>query len=204
MTRRPYDPARALPVSLSQNRQVIFGQSLSIATRTARSPSNWSTILPSWNTRTEKAGGTRTLWCSPCSRSGVKPSILRQSSAPDIVTDLARLTDALRVAAGGLIAFAFFDTFPARDSAMREVEQRLAGEVEVRHIELTPAEPYLHEKLHAPPPGRRLAYFVNGFEGLAGDAREQAFGALQVKREAIGRLEVPVVLWVAEENLAAR
>ena len=132
----------------------------------------------------------------------MKPSILRQSSAPDVATDLARLTDALRVAAGGLIAFAFFDTFPARDSAMREVEQRLAGEVEVRHIELTPAEPYLHEKLHAPPPGRRLAYFVNGFEGLAGDAREQAFGALQVKREAIGRLEVPVVLWVAEENLA--
>ncbi len=123
------------------------------------------------------------------------------SLAPEIALDLGRLTDALRIAEGGFIAFALFDTFPTRDAMIREIALRLAGEVQIRQIGLTSERPYLHEYLTPPDAGRRGAYFVYGFEGISHQARQQAFGALQVKREAITRLEVPVVLWLAEGNL---
>ncbi len=123
------------------------------------------------------------------------------SLAPEVALDLARLTDALRIAEGGFIGFALFDTFPARDAMIREIDMRLAGEVVIRRIELTPDQPYLHERLERPAEGERVAYFVSGLEGISAEARDQAFGALQIKREAIGRLDVPVILWMVEGNL---
>ena len=131
------------------------------------------------------------------------------SLAPEVALDLARLTDTLRIVEGGFVGFALFDTFPVRDAMIDEIEMRLAGEVEIRRVELTPERPYLYERLELDRPSaishqlsaRHIAYFVYGFEGISDEARAQAFGALQIQREAIGRLEVPVVLWMVEGNL---
>jgi len=131
------------------------------------------------------------------------------SLAPEVALDLARLTDTLRIVEGGFVGFALFDTFPARDAMIDEIEMRLAGEVEIRRVELTSDEPYLYERLELDQPSainhqpsaRHIAYFAYGFEGISDEARAQAFGALQIQREAIGRLEVPVVLWMVEGNL---
>jgi tetratricopeptide (TPR) repeat protein len=134
------------------------------------------------------------------------------SPAPEIALDLARLTDALRIAEGGFIAFALIDDYSALEAMMREIETRLAGEIAIHRIRLTPEQPYLYERLVSSVTAqlplsnaegnRRAACFAYGFESLSDEARRQAFGALQIQREAIGRLEVPVVLWMVEGNLS--
>src|SRR3990172_5889739 len=154
-------------------------------------------------------GGTCIPSCARFWRNGVTRLATSTSLAPEVTVDLARLTDALRIAEGGFVGFALFDTFPTRDAMMHEIEMRLAGEVEIRRVELTPDEPYLYERLELDQPSainhqpsaRHIAYFAYGFEGISDEARAQAFGALQIQREAIGRLEVPVVLWMVEGNL---
>lgn len=138
--------------------------------------------------------------------------------------DLARLVDALQINSTGFVAFAVCDNASARQVLMREIQRRLRGEVQIRRIKLTLAQPCLHEHLNGRPssvvreaPSRstqrvgrrakrssvpRVAYFVHGSERITdAEAQRQMYSALQIKREAIGRVNRPVILWLTEAGL---
>ena len=127
--------------------------------------------------------------------------------APEAALDLTRLTDALQIDARGFVAFAVFDTAAGRDELMREVEKRLGGEIQIRRVQLTAAHPCLPELLGENPKSRipnpkRVAYFAYGFEAITeARAKRQMYGALQIKREALGRLGVSIVLWLKPKAL---
>jgi hypothetical protein len=133
------------------------------------------------------------------------------SPARETALDLARLSDALHIDAKGFFAFVVYESASMREALMREVEKRLQGEVRIRRVKLTEAHPRLPELVGGNPKSqglrakgsRRVAYFAYGFETVTeAQAKRQMYGALQIKREALARLGVPVVLWLKPEALS--
>jgi tetratricopeptide (TPR) repeat protein len=126
----------------------------------------------------------------------------------ELPLELDKLADSLRIAEGTMIAFAVVDTVPDRDALIRELRERLSGEAEICEIHLTPEQPNLLEQVSrgevclTPQGSDRAVYFVYGFEELSDEPRRQAIAGLNLQREALRRLSAPIVLWLAEGNLA--
>jgi tetratricopeptide (TPR) repeat protein len=124
--------------------------------------------------------------------------------------DLGKLADVLRTARGFLFAFALFDDVPSRERLVREATLRVAGEVEIVRLRLSPESPSLLDQLNTDAPRRatgsrrsavRLAYFVDGFEAVSDESRTVLLRSFQLHREALSRAEAPIVFWLTEPNL---
>ncbi len=123
--------------------------------------------------------------------------------------DLGKLTDVLRTARGFLFVFALFDDVPSRERLIREVTLRVAGEVGIVRLRLSPESPVLLDQLDA---GARnaararrsslkIAYFVDGFEAVSDESRTMLLRSFQLHREALSRTEAPIVFWMTEPNM---
>jgi tetratricopeptide (TPR) repeat protein len=118
--------------------------------------------------------------------------------------ELAKLTDSLRIAEGMWVAFAVVEDYPTRQALITELRLRLEGELALREVHLSAAQPDLYDALQATPgAGERAAYCVYGFEELSGAARRQAMTGLNIRRETLRALGHPLILWLTGENLAS-
>jgi len=123
--------------------------------------------------------------------------------------DLGKLTDVLRTARGFLFAFALFDDAPSREMLVREVALRLSGEVEIIRLHLSPESPVLLDQLNGSTQNGvrdrrvslKIAYFVDGFEAVSGEARAVLLRSFQLHREALSRADAPIVFWTTEPNM---
>jgi len=123
--------------------------------------------------------------------------------------DLGKLTDVLHTARGFLFAFALFDDAPSREMLVREVTLRLVGEVEIVHLHLSPESPVLLDQLNGSTQNAagdrqsspKIAYFVDGFEAVSGEARAVLLRSFQLHREALSRADAPIVFWTTEPNM---
>ena len=123
--------------------------------------------------------------------------------------DLGKLTDVLHTARGFLFAFALFDDAPSREMLVREVTLRLVGEVEIVRLHLSPESPVLLDQLNGSTQNGvrdrrvslKIAYFVDGFEAVSGEARAVLLRSFQLHREALSRADAPIVFWTTEPNM---